>query len=150
MYYPGGWQLREERIDEDPNFPSSPTSGDIDRHVQYLWGLRYLDDLIAHREDADTDGVYEDTWYHMTDAIFSTVALLDSTAALVERVTYDDYGDARHHYLADLTSDIDVDSDDAAPATIRGDSQTVLLHFTSAQHEAFLQGDKDPNSAAEL
>ena len=32
---------------------------------------------------------------------YSTVAILDNAAALVERVTYDAYGQARHHYMAD-------------------------------------------------
>ena len=80
--------------------------------MQYLWGQRYLDDLIAHREDPDTDAVYEETWYHMTDAIFSTVAILDNTGALVERVTNDSYGDPRHHFFNDVDGDGDGDSSD--------------------------------------
>ena len=56
MYYSSDWQLLEERIDDDL------ASGTIDRHVQYVWGPRYIDDIVLHRQDEDVDG-YEDTWY---------------------------------------------------------------------------------------
>lgn len=65
------------------------------------WGNRYIDDCIFHREDNDVDGGYDDTWYHITDVQYSTVAILDSSAALVERTSYDAYGKGRHHYMAD-------------------------------------------------
>ncbi len=100
-YYSAGWQLCEERIDDDWPFTDDPTHADIDRHVQYVWGQRYIDDLLLHREDNDTNGTYDDTWYHLTDVQYSTVAILDDAAALVERVSYDAYGKARHHYMAD-------------------------------------------------
>ena len=62
--------------------------------MQYVWGQGYIDNLLLHREGGDT-------WYHLTDVQFSTVAILDGAAALVERVSYDAYGKARHHYMAD-------------------------------------------------
>lgn len=104
MYYSANWQLCEERIDDDSPFTDDPTHADIDRHVQYVWGHGYIDASVLHREDNDTNGTYDDTWYHLCDVQFSTVALLDSSAGLVERVTYDAYGDARHHYMADWES----------------------------------------------
>ncbi|MEE8154256.1 MAG: RHS repeat-associated core domain-containing protein [Phycisphaerales bacterium] len=73
--------------------------------MQYVWGQRYIDASVLHREDGDVNGTYDDTWYHMCDVQFSTVALLDSSGGLVERVTYDAYGDARHHYMADWDGD---------------------------------------------
>ncbi|MEE8154258.1 MAG: hypothetical protein V3T53_04785 [Phycisphaerales bacterium] len=108
MYYSAGWQLCEERIDDDSPFTDDPTSGDIDRHVQYVVGARYIDDYLLHREDNNTDGTYDDTWYHLCDVQYSTVAILDDSAGLVERVSYDAYGDARHHYMADWDGDGDV------------------------------------------
>lgn len=72
-----------------------------------------IDDVILHREDAGADGSYENTWYHLTDVQYSTVAMLDSSGGLVERVTYDAYGQARHHYRSDIDGDGDVDSADA-------------------------------------
>ncbi len=69
--------------------------------MQYVWDQRYIDDLLVHREDSDASGSYDETWYHLTDVQYSTVAILDDAAALVERVSYDAYGKARHHYMAD-------------------------------------------------
>ena len=75
--YTASWQLLEERVDAD-------YSGDpgLDKRVQYVWGLRYIDDCLMHRADVNNDGdytdSYEDTWYHMTDGMFSTVAVLAS------------------------------------------------------------------------
>ncbi|MEE8154260.1 MAG: RHS repeat-associated core domain-containing protein [Phycisphaerales bacterium] len=108
MYYSTAWQLLEERIDDDSTFPTDPNDADIDRHVQYVWGQGYIDNLLLHREDGDVNGTYDDTWYHPWDEQYSTVAILDDAAALVERVTYDAYGNARHHYMADWDGDGDV------------------------------------------
>ena len=70
--------------------------------MQYLRGQRYVDDLICHRQDADKSGAYEETRYHLPDAIFFTRAIIDDAANLKERVTYDAYGNARHHRRAEL------------------------------------------------
>ncbi|MBX3356665.1 MAG: hypothetical protein KF724_13300 [Phycisphaeraceae bacterium] len=102
--YTASWQLLEERVDAD-------YSGDpgLDKRVQYAWGLRYIDDCLMHRADLNNDGDYadsgENTWYHMTDGMFSTVAVLNRTATLVERVSYDSYGQARHHRPGDVNGD---------------------------------------------
>lgn len=113
MYYSASWQLLEERIDDDgPTFPDSPTSTDIDRHMQYAWGIRYIDDIYLHREDTDKNGSYDKTYYHLTDPQFSTVALIDRSAVVAERVTYTAYGQGRHHWLFDVDGDGDVEIDD--------------------------------------
>ena len=53
MFYsatPGIWQLLEERIDDESSFPNGVTSSgdaaDIDRHMQYIWGPRYILKMI--------------------------------------------------------------------------------------------------------
>jgi len=51
-------------------------------------------------------------WYHCTDTLFSTVAVLSDTGAHVERVSYDAYGMARHHHAADIEGDGAVTQDD--------------------------------------
>ena len=43
MYYDANWQLVEERVDDD-------LDGTIDRKVQYVWGTRYIDDIVLHRQ----------------------------------------------------------------------------------------------------
>ena len=55
--------------------------------MQYVAGAQYIDDYILHREDSDVDGRYDDIYYHLTDAIFSTRAIIDDTAVLLERAT---------------------------------------------------------------
>ena len=49
-------------------------------------------------------------WFHLTDHQFSSVVVLDDTATVIERVVYDPYGLARHHYGEDVTGDGGVDS----------------------------------------
>ncbi|MFO0894520.1 MAG: RHS repeat-associated core domain-containing protein [Phycisphaerales bacterium] len=114
--YTPGWQLLEERVDS--NFSGSPG---MDKRVQYAWGLRYIDDCILHRADLNNDGDYSDTnegtWYHLTDAMFSTVALVDLAGAVTERVTYDSYGQARHHFGADIDGNGAVDGADLGAVT---------------------------------
>ena len=127
MYYSaasGGWQLLEERIDDD----NDATPG-TNRHVQYIWGPRYIDDLLCRRQDSDLDGEYLDDsyWYHCTDVQFSTVAILDELAALTERAEYDPYGLPRHHRVADIDGDGSVNVSD----------QLIIL----AQWGLFGQGD---------
>lgn len=43
----------------------------------------------------------EINYYHLTDLQFSTVCLLDETAEIMERITYDAYGKANHRWRAD-------------------------------------------------
>ena len=101
MYYSANWQLLEERIDR------SWTSGFTeDERAQTFWGNRYIDDAVARRRDRNVDGTYDDKFFYVTDAQFSTVAMVNATnSRVVERVTYDSYGKARHHFGADVNGD---------------------------------------------
>ncbi|TVQ55034.1 MAG: hypothetical protein EA377_04255 [Phycisphaerales bacterium] len=108
MYYNPSWQLVLERIDDDVDGSFEP-----DRQIAYYWGNRYIDDIVLRRqhdfpEDPDPgdpvapEPVVTD-WYHITDTLFSTVAVLSETGALLERVSYDAYGRAQRHRAGDLT-----------------------------------------------
>jgi hypothetical protein len=88
----------------------------VNSHIQHVWGERYIDDIVSTRHDPDPsaeDG-YETVQFHATDAQFSTVAMLSSAAAVLERVTYTAYGVARHHWLSDVDGDGDADTTDVA------------------------------------
>ncbi len=119
MYYSANWQLLEERIDR------SWTSGFTeDERAQTFWGKRYIDDAVARRRDRNVDGTYDDKFFYVTDAQFSTVAMVNATnSRVVERVTYDSYGKARHHFGGDVTGD--------GAATSLGDD--AMLQATIAQ-----------------
>jgi RHS repeat-associated protein len=111
MYYSANWQLLEERIDDDYQ-----SSAGVNRRFQYIWGPRYIDDIVLRRLDGTADGDFTDgsdkVYYHCTDVQFSTVAVVSDTAILLERVSYDPYGRARHHRPADMTGDGAVDTPD--------------------------------------
>jgi RHS repeat-associated protein len=109
MYYGPEWQLLEERIDEA--FQSSPG---IDRHAQHVWGVRYIDDIVATRQNHDPLGAGgpQLVAFHLTDAQFSTVALVSQVGALLERVAYTAYGVARQQPSADVTGEGAVDGAD--------------------------------------
>jgi len=92
-------------------------AGDTDRIAIQVWGDRYIDDAAIRGESTDLTNddfglTLEKTRYYATDALFSTVALLDSDGDLLERVRYTPYGEARHWKAADLDGDGDVDDDD--------------------------------------
>jgi len=122
LYDDAAWRLVEERIHN--SFGSSPG---VDRVQQYVWGVRYIDDIVLHRQDNNADGDYTDaasgggggspraadaTYDHLTDAQFSTAAIIDENAVVQERVTYSAYGIARHHWPPDVDGDGDADAAD--------------------------------------
>ena len=106
MYYDAAWRLFEEEIWDGW---SSGAPGSIDRHIQYVWGVRYIDDLAYRRIDTNGDSDYDDagdkTYYALTDAQFSCRAMIDDSGALVEWVDYTPYGEARHHHKYDVDAD---------------------------------------------
>jgi len=100
MYYNAQWQLLEEFINDSWDDEADPE--DHSRRMQYVWGGRYIDDIVA-RQQRDPLGTLEpgalvETWYHLMDTLFSTVVILDENAKVIERVSYDAYGNARHHH----------------------------------------------------
>ncbi|MFO0829268.1 MAG: hypothetical protein U0572_14110 [Phycisphaerales bacterium] len=73
--------------------------------------------LRRQNNNAASDSNYSSTGgrrgdYALSDLQFSTIAVLDSSATLVERVDYDAYGEARHHPARDVDGDGAVSSAD--------------------------------------
>ena len=135
--YNDGWQLLEERIDGETPFQAAPDS-DTDRHLQYVWGVRYIDDILVHREDDDADGGYEYHWYHLTDVQYSNVALLNHTARIEERVRYDAYGKAYHSWGADVNGDRVVNINDT-------NDVNSGAHYGKGIHESGYEAELDLN-----
>ncbi len=80
-YYSSAWQVLEERVG---------TSTSAER--QFVWGLRYIDDLILRDRDTNADGVIDERLYALQDPNFNVVGLTDSSGTAQERYAYDAYG----------------------------------------------------------
>jgi len=85
-YYtePSKWQVIEERIDSSTN-----------AERQFVWGLRYIDDLILRDRDTTADGSLDERLYGTQDANWNTAAIVDSTSHIQERYGYSAFGSAR-------------------------------------------------------
>ena len=80
-YYSDRAQCLEERIDSS-----------TDSAVQYLWGIRFVDDLVLRDRDTNGDGTLDERLYALCDPRFSVVAITDDTGTVQERYGYDGYG----------------------------------------------------------
>jgi RHS repeat-associated protein len=85
FYYtePSRWQVLEERLDSSSN---------PDR--QFLWGLRYIDDLLLRDRDTSTpkNGTLNERLYALQDANWNVTAIAATDGAIQERYAYPAYG----------------------------------------------------------
>ncbi len=102
-YYSNQWQVLEEHVQS--NYYSGSSSSSLQPpapSLQYVWGLRYIDDLILRDRDADSDsetGNYgktgsglEERLYALQDPNWNVVAIADASGDVQERYCYDAYG----------------------------------------------------------
>ncbi len=80
-YYTPGWQCVEER---------TGTLTTAER--QFVWGLRYIDDLIMRDRSTANNGVINERRYAMQDGNWNTIAICDITGSVGERYAYSAYG----------------------------------------------------------
>jgi len=80
-YYTPGWQCVEERL-------GSATT--VER--QFVWGLRYIDDLVFRDRSTANNGTINERRYAMQDGNWNTVAICDTTGSVTERYAYSAYG----------------------------------------------------------
>ena len=73
-YFNRNWQCLEEYADNS----ATPD-------ITYVWGLRYIDDMICRICSSET-------LYPIADANWNTVALANSSGSIVERYSYDAFG----------------------------------------------------------
>ena len=99
-YYSDKWQVLEERLE------TSDGSGGFDTAIvdrQYVWGLRYVDDLLSR--DRNTDGTstgdYGKTGSGLDERImalqddnYNVCAIANTTGVCLERYNYTSYGES--------------------------------------------------------
>ncbi|MBN8625807.1 MAG: RHS repeat-associated core domain-containing protein [Planctomycetes bacterium] len=84
-YYSADWQVVEERLGNSPN--SAPAER------QFLWGLRYIDDLVLRDRSPTNDGVLSERLYSVKDANWNITAVVNTSGAVLERYRYTAYGE---------------------------------------------------------
>ena len=87
FYYtdPQKWQVIEERLESSGTLSANP-----DR--QFVWGLRYIDDLALRDRDTDANGTLDERLYALQDANWNVVGLVATSGAVRERYAYMAYG----------------------------------------------------------
>ena len=83
LYYtePSKWQVVEERVGTSTN-----------ANRQFVWGLRYIDDIILRDRDTDGNGTLDERLYGMQDANWNVTALVNTSGAVQQRFAYTAYG----------------------------------------------------------
>ncbi|NNJ26204.1 hypothetical protein LzC2_22850 [Planctomycetes bacterium LzC2] len=81
-YHSAGWRVLEERIG---------TATLAER--QFVWGVRYIDELVLRDRDEDGTGSLIERLYALQDANWNVVALVDEVGGLAERFGYAAYGE---------------------------------------------------------
>ena len=87
---PNKWQVIEERQES-----AGAMSTDPDR--QFIWGQRYVDDLILRDRDTTDppNGTLDERLYAQQDANWNVTSLSATDGAIQERYAYDAYGTPR-------------------------------------------------------
>jgi RHS repeat-associated protein len=81
VYYSDAWQVLEERVD---------TATVAER--QFVWGLRFVDDLVLRDRDATQSGTLGERLYAIQDANWNVTAIAGVTGTVVERNRYHPFG----------------------------------------------------------
>jgi RHS repeat-associated protein len=101
FYYNNDWKIIEERIidlngaKDSPIRPATPLPVTTKIRAQYVYGVRNRNDLILRDYSAD-DGTTPTRHYVLSDAMFSTTAIADSTGAITQRFRYTAFGIPTH------------------------------------------------------
>lgn len=102
-YYSSGWQVLEEHVRSNASSSSSSSSsgGATGQTVnrQFVWGKRYIDDLICRNRDTTGNGVIDEQLWTLQDANFNVTCIVALAGEALERYEYDAYG--RPEFLSD-------------------------------------------------
>jgi RHS repeat-associated protein len=89
FYYNDGWQCLEERATTQNPAPSPET---LTPTCQYVWGDRYVDDLVLRDRDSDANGTLDERLYAMQDPNWNVIAIADTGGDVQRRFSYQAYG----------------------------------------------------------
>jgi len=81
FYYNDGWQCLEERVN------AGTTAA-----CQYVWGDRYVDDLVLRDRDSDYAYGVDERLYAMQDPNWNVIALGETDGDVAQRFSYKAYG----------------------------------------------------------
>ena len=118
FYFNNNWQCVEEYVGSTCD-------------ARYVWGLRYIDDLITYRKGA-TD------LYSLADPNWNVVAITNTSGVVQERVTYDSFGKATFH---DASFTVRSTSSYAWPRTFTGqvlDKESGMMLYRNRFYHAGL------------
>jgi RHS repeat-associated protein len=88
-YYASSWQVLEEQLEMLP----ATTPPSLSPATQYVWGLRYIDDLVLRDSATFFYGDLTERFYALQDPNWNVVAITDTTGAIYERYQYSAYGE---------------------------------------------------------
>ena len=98
---------RWQRIESRPNDGSSTQGVSL-----FVFGIRYIDDIIMRQRDANASGPPEESRYFLTDANYNVSMIVTDAGYGVERVFYTAYGEPEVFPCGDSDGDYDVDQAD--------------------------------------
>ena len=91
LYYSNDWRVLEERVVLSGSGTAAETTAPAER--QFLWGTRYIDDLVLRDRDADGNSTLDERKYALQDANWNVIALTDTGGTVDERYAYSAYGE---------------------------------------------------------
>ncbi|XOV77176.1 MAG: RHS repeat-associated core domain-containing protein [Phycisphaerales bacterium] len=126
FFYDASWRLLEIRSDRTGSaswsFPASTAPFTLSNTRQFIWGERYIDELVAYMSDtaavlnADgtlaTDPTFARLDYALTDRNFSVIGTGFTSGEIGDRVRYDPYGTFQAFPAGDVNRDGAVNSGD--------------------------------------
>ena len=81
FYYSSRWQVLEERVDDTEAAA-----------CQYVWGRRYIDDLVLRDRDTTGIGILDERFYALQDANWNVISISTAYCQIQEHYTYTAYG----------------------------------------------------------
>ena len=102
----------------------------------FVYGIRYIDDIVLRVRDANASGPPEERRYYLTDANYNVVMRTDDSGRGVERMFYSAYGQPECFPFGDVDGDYVVDAEDgtALATTISsGNASSKLMAVPNNQ-----------------